>query len=311
MYRCRLCLLGCHQCMTDLMIRYDQLLLIGKNSVFLLVSCNDYFNTFFKICLCGKFTSVTYCTKSRFIHNVGKFCTGSTGGSLGNLIKSDCIRNLDLLCMYFQDFFSSLKIRKLYRDSSVKTSRTEKCRVKGIRTVGSCKDYNTLGTVKSIHLCKKLIQSLLSFVVAASETCSISLLTDSIDLINEYNTRCFLVSLFEKVTNLGRTHTNKHLHKLRTGNREEWYLCLTCYCLGKKSLTSSGRSYKKSTFRHRCTDLCVFMRIVKIIHDLCKKLLGFIFPCHICKLDSCRGFYIDFRITFAKGHGSARSSTHR
>ena len=34
-----------------------------------------------------------------------------------------------------------------------------------------------------------------------------------------------------------------HFHKVRTGNREERYSCLSCHCFGKKSLTCSWRTY--------------------------------------------------------------------
>ena len=120
--------------------------------------------------------------------------------------------------MNLQDFLTPLKIRKLNRDPSVKTSRTKKCRVKGIRSVGSCQDHNTLGTVKTVHLCQKLVQCLLTLIVSAAHSGAVTFLADRIDLINKYDTWCLLIGLFKKITDLGSTHTHKHLHKFRTGN---------------------------------------------------------------------------------------------
>ena len=127
--RSRFCLFGCDKCMSNFMIGYDQFLFIRKNTIFLLVSCNNYFNAFFKVCLRSKFTSVANCTKCCFIDNIGKFRTRSSGSCLCNIIKSNSICNLNFLCMNFQNLFSTLQIRKFYRNTAVKASRTEKCRI--------------------------------------------------------------------------------------------------------------------------------------------------------------------------------------
>ena len=202
--------------MSDLMIGNDQLLLIGKNTVLFLITGNYNFNALFKICLSRKFTSITNRSQCRLIDNVGKLCTGSSGSSLGNLIKSHRICNLDLLRMNLEDFLTSQKIRKFYRNPSVKTSRTKKGRIKRIRTVCRCKDHDTLGSVKAIHLCQKLVQCLLAFIITACKSCAVTLLTNRIDLIDKDNTRCLLIGLLKKITDLGRTHTNKHLYKFRS-----------------------------------------------------------------------------------------------
>ena len=68
--------------------------------------------------------------------------------------------------MNLKDIFSAFKIRKLYRNSSVKTSGSCKSRIKRFRSVGSSKNHNTVVTFKSVHLCKELIESLLSFIIA-------------------------------------------------------------------------------------------------------------------------------------------------
>ena len=290
------------------MIGNDQFLLVGKHTVLLLVSGNNNLNTLFKIRLCGKFPSVTDCTESRLIDNVGKFCTGSPNCSLGDLVKTDTVCNLDLLGMDFQDFLTSLQIRKLNRDPSVKTSRTKKCRIKGIRSVGSRQDHNTLGAVKTVHLCQKLVQCLLTLIVSTAHSRSVTFLTDGINLINKHNTWCFLIGLFKKISNLGSTHTNKHLHKFRTGNGEKRNLCLAGNSLGKKSFTGSRRAHKQGTFWHGSTDLFVFRRVMEEIHNLRQKLLGFILACHVCKFNSCGGLYINLGITFTKGHHASRAT---
>ena len=68
--------------------------------------------------------------------------------------------------MHFQDFFPSFQIRKLYGDPPVKPARTQKRGIKAVRTVSSRQDNDSLRRVKSIHLCQKLIQGLLTFIIS-------------------------------------------------------------------------------------------------------------------------------------------------
>ena len=117
--------------------------------------------------------------------------------------------------MNLKNFLTTLQIGKFYRNTSVKSSRTKQCRIKRIRTIGCCQNHNTLRTVKAIHLCKKLIQGLLTLIIPAGEASAVTLLSDSINFVNKYDTGCFLISLLKQIPNLGSSHTNKHFYKFR------------------------------------------------------------------------------------------------
>ena len=86
---------------------------------------------------------------------------------------------------------------------SVKTSRTQKCRIQYFRTVGCRQDQKPLGSIKSIHLCKKLVQCLLTFIIATAIPAQSRLLTDGIDLINKHDTRCIFLGFFEQIPDSG------------------------------------------------------------------------------------------------------------
>ena len=193
--RRRICLHGRYKGMSYFVIRYDKFLLFRQHTALFLIACNNYFDTFLKICLSGKFSPVTDRTQRRFIDYIRKLSSGCSGCSFCNLIKVYIIRNFDLSCMDFQNLLSSLQVRKLYRNSSVKTSGTEERRVKRIRTVGGSQNHYTLGTVKTIHLCEKLVQCLFHFII--SSYLSVTLFSDGIDLVDKYNTWSFLICLFE------------------------------------------------------------------------------------------------------------------
>ena len=69
---------GCHQCMTRLMVCYDQFFLVRKNGIFLLITSNNNLNTFLKVSFMDNSSSLTYSAKSSFIYDIGKLSTGST-----------------------------------------------------------------------------------------------------------------------------------------------------------------------------------------------------------------------------------------
>ena len=97
-----------YQGVSHLMVRDNQLFLIGKYLVLLLVACDYYLYTLLQICLGGEFPSVPDSSQSRFIDNISQVCSGSSRGCLGNLAEVYIIRNLDFSAVYLQNFFSSL-----------------------------------------------------------------------------------------------------------------------------------------------------------------------------------------------------------
>src|SRR5699024_3676352 len=114
-------------------------------------------------------------------------------------IEVHVIAKLDFLRMYLQDILASLQIRELHRNPPVKPAGTKQRRVKGIRPVGRRQNHNAPAPVKTIHLCEKLVQSLLTLIISA-EARAVTLLSYGIDLVDKHDTRRFLIGLLEQVT---------------------------------------------------------------------------------------------------------------
>ena len=74
--------------------------------------------------------------------------------------------------------------------------------------------------VETVHLNEELVQSLLSFIVAAAEACA-SASSDSIDLIDEHDARSILLGLVKEVSYSGSSDTYEHLNEVRTRDGEE------------------------------------------------------------------------------------------
>ena len=101
----------------------------------------------------------------------------------------------------------SLYIRSADCNLTVKTSRTQDCRIKNIHTVGRCHYDDSLIDTKSVHLNEELVQGLLSLIVAAAHT-GTTLSCNCIDLIDKNDTWCMLLCLLQ--TGLGH---GMHLHR--------------------------------------------------------------------------------------------------
>ena len=204
-----------------------------------------------------------------------------------------------------ENLLSAIQIGQFHGNPAVKAAGTSQCRVKGLRTVGSCQDHNTGVTLEAIHFRQQLVQSLLPLIVSAHTAAGISFLTDGIDLIDEHDTGCLFLGLLKEVTNLGCTHAHEHLHKFRAGDGEERHICFTGHGLSQHGLAGTGRAYKQHTLGHSCTDFLVLAGVMEIIHDFRQTFLGLVNAFHIGKADAVRGLHINFCIGFAhiEGHG--------
>ena len=226
------------------MVCDNTLLLLAHNTVLLLFSGKYNLNSLKKIRLTYEFTSVLYRSKCCLINHIGKISSNCSGGCKRKLSKINSLIHLNILGMNLQSLNPSLKVRLFNDNTSVKTTRTKQSLIKDLRTVCRRKNNNTLRGIKTIHLGKQLIKCLLTLRIATT-VFAVTASSDSIDLINKYNTRRNGCSLFEKISYTRRAHTDIKLHKIRTRKREERNIRLTGYRLGKQGLTCSRRTYKQ------------------------------------------------------------------
>merc|ERR1712127_537054 len=121
--------------------------------------------------------------------------------------------------MHTKNSLTTLEVRKINSNLSIKSSRSQQGSIKNINTICCCDGDDTRVSIETIHL------------------------------NNKDNARGILLGLSKDVTDTGSSHTNKHLHKFRTTDGNEWYPGFTGNSLGQKSLTSTRRSIKDDTTR--------------------------------------------------------------
>ena len=142
----------CHQRMTNLVVRYDTLLIHGNSGILPLISGNDNLYALLQVCLSHIGPALTDCTQRALVDDVGKLRAAGTGGCASNGVKVNVAAHFYILRMNLQNSHTALQIRKLYRNPAIKTARAKQCLIQGFRTVGRCQDDNALAAIKTIHL---------------------------------------------------------------------------------------------------------------------------------------------------------------
>ena len=209
--------------------------------------------------------------------------------------------------MYPEDGFTASQIRSAYNYTTVKTSRAEQCRIENIRSVGCRQSNDSFIGTESIHFYQQLIQCLFTFIMASAKTGS-TLTAYRINFIDKHNTWSVLLSLRKQVSYTGCPYADKHFHKIRTGNGEEWYSGFPGNGLGKQGLTCTWRPYQQDPLRYLSSQSSIPARIFKEVHHFCQFFLSFIFSGYILKRNIDMTLPCHLGTGFAKVHNSSAAS---
>src|SRR5690606_22167230 len=140
-------------------------------------------------------------------------------------------------------------------------------------------------------------------VTAAVATTSVT--PYCVDFINKDDTWRLFFSLLEHVANAGSTHPHKHLHKVRTRDREKWNLCLTGYRFCQQWITCSRRTHHQNPTRNLPAQALEFGRIAQIFNQLLHFFFCFIYTSNVCKAGFNLIFTQQARFTFTETHRPA------
>src|SRR5690606_12048156 len=125
---------------------------------------------------------------------------------------------------------------------------------------------------------------LFTLIVSTAEACA-TLAADCVNFIDENDTRCVFLSVFEQITNSGSPDTDEHLNKIRTTDREERNACFSGNSTSQEGFTGTRRSDKQNTFWNAGADVCESARIFQEINNFYKFLFLFICSSYIAKTD--------------------------
>ena len=146
-----------HQGVADLVVSDDPAFILRYGRIFLLVTGNNGLNALLQISLGYNAASHADGTERALVDNVRKLGTAGSDSCSRDGVKVNRLIHLDIFSMYPKDRLTAFEVRELHRDPPVETARSQEGLIEGLRTVCGRQDHNTLSSVESVHLCKKLV----------------------------------------------------------------------------------------------------------------------------------------------------------
>ena len=218
----------------------------------------------------------------RFVQHVLKVGARKAGGALGQHRKVH-IRPQGLVAgVDLQNVLAALHVRRAHGDLPVKPAGAQKRRVQNVRAVGG-RHYNNAGVgVKAVHLHQQLVQGLLALVVTAAQA-GAAVAPHGVDLVDEDDGRGRALGGRKQIPHARSAHANKHLHKVRTGNREERRAGLARHGLGQQRLAGSRRAHQQHALGHARAHFGKPPRVLQKLHDLLQLFLLFVRAGHVAK----------------------------
>ncbi len=304
LHRLGILLQGADQRMAHLVIGDDFALFLTHDAVFLLLAHQNLLHRVEQILLVHVLSSVLYRIDRRLVDHIRKIRTHRAAGCKGDGVQIHAVVQMHILGVHLENRNSSLQIRLIHYDPSVKTARAKQRFVQNFRTVGGSQHQNSLGGVKAVHLGKQLIQRLLPLLVAAA-VFIVPAPADRVNLINKYNAGRILGGLLKQIPHPGSAHAHVQFDKIRTGERKERNLRLPCHRLCQQGLSGTGRSHQQRSLGKLGSDPGIFAGIMQEIHYLLQGFLRLILPCHILEGDSRLLLHINLGVALANAHGPA------
>ena len=163
--------------------------------------------------------------------------------------------------MYAQNFLAPSQIRTGNSDLPVKTPRTQQSGIKHVFAVCRRHDNDALIGFKTIHFNQKLIEGLLTLVISTA-VARAPRPANRVDFINEQNAGRIFFRLLKHIADAARTDTHKHLHKIRTRDREERHARFPRNGPRKKGLTRARRAFQQGSFGNFTAQSAKFLRIL-------------------------------------------------
>ena len=120
-----------------------------------------------------------------------------------------------------------------------------------------------------------MVQGLFALIVSAAQAGS-TVTADSIDFIDEDNTRRIFLALFKQIANAACADTDEHFNEIRAGDGKERYISLAGNGAGKQGFTGSRRAYQQHTLRNAAAKLLKFLRLAKKFNNLLELFLRLI-----------------------------------
>jgi len=230
------------------------LLLLGHHHGTALGAHHDLVAGLFKL-LHGHQAAIGARRKKRcLIDQVGEVGTGKSWRTAGQHTQADALIHGHLAYMHLENLLATADIRQPHIHLAVETTGAQQGLVEHVGAIGGGDHNYAFVAFKTVHFHQQLVEGLLALVVTAAIAAA-AMATYGINLIDKDNAGGRLLGLLEHVAHPGSADTDKHFHKIGTGDGEKRHLCLTGNSLGEQGFTGTRRADHQQIVPARCRDL--------------------------------------------------------
>ena len=168
---------------------------------------------------------------------------------------------------------------------SVEPSRPHQSLVQDVGAVSGGEHNHTAVGPESVHLGKKLVQSVFPLIVGRESDILATGPAHCVNLVDEHYAGSLLLSLGKQVTHTAGTHAHEHLHEIRTADAEERHIGFSGYSFGQQGLTRARRADEQRTLGYLAAERGIFAGILEEIHDFHHLFLRAVQTGHILEGD--------------------------
>ena len=215
-----------------------------------------------------------------FVYHVRKFRTAVAGRAACGDGEVHILGHLHLLRVDFQNFLTALHVGQCDSHLTVETTGAKERRVEHVRAVRCRDDDHTVLRVEAVHLHEQRIQRLFTLIVTTAHAVS-AMATDSVNFINENQAGRALLSLLKHIAHAARADAHKHLHEIRTTDREKRHIRFTSDRSCEQRLACAGRADHQDTLRNVTAEFLKTFRVFEELNNLLHFLLRLLHTGHV------------------------------
>ena len=132
--------------------------------------------------------------------------------------------------------------------------------------------------------------------------------TDGVDLVDEHDARRIFLCLLEHIAHARGTDTDKHFHKVGTGDREKGHFGFAGNSARQQGFTGTWRAHHQHAAGNASAQLLEFGRVAQEIHQFGNFFFGLIATCDVNEGDRVGAFVEHLRAAFAERKCAATSA---
>ena len=255
------------------------------------------------------FTALSFrraASKCRFVHEIGKFCTGKSGSSLRECLEFHIFCKRDVFCVDAENSFAAFHIGAVDDDLTIESSGTHQCRVENIGAVCCGNDNHAAVLFEAVHLHQQLVERLFTFIMTAASPAPRWRPTASISSMKMMHGAFFFPCSKRSRTRLAPTPTNIST-KSAPEIEKKGTPASPATARASRVFPVPGGPSNNTPARNFPPEFLKFCRLFQELDDLLQLLFRFVRPRNIQECDFGRAFVQHFCATFAEREYSFRS----